>query len=65
MTGNELIRILQETGAFDLDLPIWHDGGGDPYCAGEITEIRVVAPSPGMKLMGHENNTPDQWIELS
>ncbi len=64
MTGTELIIALYASD-LDLDLPIWHDGGGDPYCAGEITEIRVVAPSPGMKLMGHENNTPDQWIELS
>lgn len=65
MTGNELIRTLQES-YLDLDLPVWHDGGGDPYCSGEITKVSMVMPpSPGMKRMGHENDTPDQWIELS
>ena len=61
MTAAELIQILA---TYPADMVVWCDGGGDPYCAGEITTVSVVE-SQGRTLMGHENSTPDVWLELS
>lgn len=45
------------------DLPVWHDGGGDPYNAGEVTRA-VVQESNGRRLLGHADDTPDRWLSL-
>jgi len=45
------------------DLAVWHDGGGDPYCAGEITQA-TIEESQGRTLMGHEGTTPERWLSL-
>jgi len=49
---------------FADDLPVWHDGGGDPYCAAEITGAVIVDPPPGQVLMGHEHDMPSRWLQL-
>lgn len=63
MKVSELIEQLKE---LDPDLPVWHDGGGDPYCAGSVRRVEVVtnggAP-PGMKMMGSDR--PETMVELS
>ena len=61
MTTAELIQVLA---TYPADMVVWHDGGGDPYCASEITMVSVVE-SKGRTLMGHENSTPQVWLELS
>jgi hypothetical protein len=60
MTVWELINELKK---YDPDLPVWQSGGGDPYCMGEIIDVKVVIPPQGMQLMGH-TGTPDKWVEL-
>ena len=60
MTVGELIETLS---AFDADLVVWQDGGGDPYCAGEITTA-AVRKSHGRTMLGHAGSTPDEWLEL-
>lgn len=61
MNVAELRELL---GRFPADLPVWHDGGGDPYCAGEITAADIEE-SLGRVMYGHEHDTPQRWLELS
>lgn len=60
MTVSELIEALSE---FPGHLPVWHDGGGDPFCMHEITQIEIASVPEGKKLMGH-SSMPEKWVEL-
>jgi hypothetical protein len=60
MTVRELRELLA---GFPDDMPVWHDGGGDPYCASEVTSAEV-RQSSGRRLLGHEHDTPDIWLVL-
>lgn len=62
MTVDELIAVLQAIPEDERALPVWHDGGGDPYLAGEITAVRLEPPE-GMRLLGHDDQ-PERWVSL-
>lgn len=39
----ELIEVLA---ALDPDLPVWHDGGGDPWCSAEVKSVTIDRMGP-------------------
>lgn len=53
MTVGELIEALE---LLPRDLPVWHDGGGDPYCAGEV--CRVLLDESHERWLGHDGPLP-------
>jgi len=57
----ELILRLQD---FPNDMPVWTDGGGDPYCMGEVKTVEIVTVPEGHHLMGHPETHPRQWVEV-
>jgi hypothetical protein len=61
------VRELREALArFPDDLPVWHDGGGDPYLASEVLRAEVIRSADfNGRVLGHEQDTPEEWLELS
>ncbi len=57
-------ELTEKLGEYPPDMIVWQGGGGDPYMAGEITDVRV-RQSYGRRMLGHEKTTPDVWVELS
>ena len=61
MNVQQLIAVLAK---YPPDFPVWHDGGGDPYCAGEIIDTATFAFPFDKKMFGHEDVLPGSNVVM-
>ena len=61
MNVQQLIERLKE---FPPGLPVWTNGGGDPYLMGPVEHVSVEAIPEGMRPLPNAPHPPEQWVQL-